>query len=128
MDRFYILLIAIFCGINGLGIAYSHILESWGIVNIAGMLGNILLAGVTALSYHFSFNGMKMESGHGFVRGVYISTFVKLMVCAIAVLVYVALFKDYVTKSTLLIFFLLYILYTVLETVSLMKVAKPKRH
>lgn len=126
MDRFYILLIAIFCGINGLGIAYSHILEQWGIVNVAGMIGNILLAGVTALSYYFGFKGMKMKSGHAFVRGVYISTFIKLMICAVAVLVYVAVFKQYVTKGTLVLFFLLYIVYTVLETASLMKVAKSK--
>jgi hypothetical protein len=124
MDRFYILLIAIFCGINGLGIAYSHILEGWGIMNIPGMLGNILLAAVTALSYHFSFKGMRMKSGHAFVRGVYLSTFVKLMICAVAVVIYVALFKEYVTKGTLILFFLLYILYTVLETYCLMKVAK----
>lgn len=124
MDRFYILLIAIFCGVNGLGIAYSHILEEWGIVNIAGMLGNILLAVVTALSYYFSFKGMQMKSGHAFVRGVYVSTFVKLMICAAAVIIYVALFRQFVTKGTLILFFLLYILYTVLETYCLMKVAK----
>jgi hypothetical protein len=109
-----------------LGIAYSHILEEWGIVNIAGMLGNILLTGVTALSYYFSYRGMKTQSGHAFVRGVFASTFIKLMICAAAVLVYVAFFNEYVTKGTLILFFLLYILYTVLETVSLMKVAKSK--
>lgn len=124
MDRFYILLIAIFCGVNGLGIAYSHILEQWGIENVAGMSGNILLAAVTALSYYFSFKGMKMKSGHAFVRGVYISTFAKMMVCAAAVIIYVSLFQEYVTKGTLILFFLLYVLYTILETVCLMKVAK----
>lgn len=124
MDRFYILLIAIFCGVNGLGIAYSHILEQWGIVNLAGMFGNILLAVVTALSYYFSDKGMHKQSGHAFVRGVFLSTFAKLMLCAAAVIVYVVCFKEYVTKGTLILFFLLYILYTVLETVCLMKVAK----
>ncbi|HEX5552258.1 MAG TPA: hypothetical protein VFX43_03340 [Chitinophagaceae bacterium] len=126
MDRFYILLIAIFCGINGLGIAYSHVLELWGIVNVAGMLGNILIAAVTALSYYFSFKGMQVESGHAFVRGVFLSTFIKMLICAAAVVIYVSLFKQYVTKGTLILFFLLYILYTILETASLMKVAKSK--
>lgn len=126
MDRFYILLIAIFCGINGLGIAYSHMLQQWGIVNIAGMLGNILLAAATAASYYFSYQGMKMKSGHAFVRGVYVSTFLKLLLCAVAVVVYVAFFKEHVTKGTLILFFLLYIVYTVLETISLMKAAKSR--
>lgn len=127
MDRFYLLLIGIFCGVNGLGIAYSHLLERWGIVDVAGMAGNILLAGITALSYYFCMRGMKAQSGHAFVRGVFISTFLKLLICASAVVVYVVLFREYVTKSTLILFFLLYILYTVLETASLMKIAKPEQ-
>lgn len=126
MDRFYILLIAVFCGINGLGIAYSHLLQQWGIINIAGMLGNVLLAASTAVSYYFGRQGMKTKSGHAFVRGVYLSTFAKLMICALAILIYVAFFREHVTKGTIILFFLLYILYTVLETISLMKVAKLK--
>jgi hypothetical protein len=124
MDRFYIILFIVFGGINGLGIAYSHVLEVWGIENIAGMLGNILLAGVTGLSYYFSTKGIKGESNHAFVRMVYVSTFVKLMICAIAVLVYAYFFRENLTLGTLIFFFLLYILYTVIETLSLMKVAK----
>lgn len=124
MDRFYIILIVVFCGINGLGIAYSHVLELWGIENIAGMVGNILLAGVTALSYYFSNKGIRGENNHAFVRLVYISTFVKLMICAIAVLIYAYFFRENITIGTLILFFLLYILYTIIETLSLMKVAK----
>lgn len=124
MDKFYLLLIVIFCGVNGLGIAYSHLLENWGIVNLAGMIGNVILAVVTALSYYLSHKGMTVRSGHAFVRGVFVSVFLKLLICAASVLVYVVLFKEFVTKGTLILFFLLYILYTVLETASLMRVAK----
>lgn len=124
MDRFYIILIVIFCGINGLGIAYSHLLEVWGIDNIAGMVGNILLAVVTALTYEFGLKGIKDNNQHAFVRRVYLSTFIKLFVCAIGILVYAYLYRDALSTGTLILFFLLYIIYTVLETLSLMKVAK----
>lgn len=128
MDRFYILLIVIFGGINGLGIAYSHHLEVWGIDNMAGMLGNILLAGVTALSYFYSHKGITANNNNAFVRLVYLSTFLKLMVCAIAVLIYAYFYRDKLTIGSLIFFFFLYILYTVIETWSLMKVAKSQSH
>ncbi len=124
MDRFYIILIVIFCGINGLGIAYSQTLEGLGIEHVAGMLGNVVLAVVTALSYHFSMKGIKGNSQHTFVRQVYLSTFVKLFICAIGILVYAFLFRSSLSIGTLILFFLLYILYTILETWSLMKAAR----
>lgn len=125
MDRFYIILIAIFCGINGLGIAYSHTLLDWGINNVAGMLANIILAAITAITYYYSNKGLKANNHHAFVRLVYVSTFAKLFVCAIGILVYAWFFRTTLNIGTLILFFLLYIMYTILETWSLMKAAKP---
>ena len=128
MDRFYIILIVIFCGINGLGIAYSHHLEVWGIDNVAGMVGNVLLAVITAVTYAYGVKGMKDSNQHAFVRQVYLSTFIKLFVCAIGILLYAYLYRDALSIGTLILFFLLYIIYTVLETLSLMKFAKSSSH
>ncbi len=124
MDKFYIILIAVFCGINGLGIAYSHLLEVWGIENVAGMIGNIILATITALSYYFGIRGIKANSHHAFVRQVFLATFVKLFISAIGILIYAYFFRESLSIGTLILFFLLYILYTVIETLSLMKAAK----
>ncbi len=126
MDRFYIRLIILFCAINGVGIAYSHLLEKWGVVNLAGMTGNILLASVTAVSFYVNRKAILAQNNHAFVRLVYLSTFIKLLICAAAVVVYVYAFRSQVTAGTIILFFLLYILYTILETLSLMKVSKPR--
>lgn len=128
MDKFYIILIAIFCGINGLGIAYSHLLEVWGIENVAGMIGNVVLAAITALSYYFGTKGIKTNNHHRFIRQVYLSTFVKLFICAIGVLIYAFINRDALSLGTLILFFLLYILYTIVETWNLMKAAKTSSH
>lgn len=128
MDRFYIILIVIFCGINGLGIAYSHLLQGWGISSIAGMIANVLLAIITAISYYWGTKGIEEESQHVFVRRIYLSTFVKLFICAIGVLIYAFLNKHHIGIGTIISFFVLYIGYTVLETSSLMKAAKTSSH
>lgn len=124
MDRFYIILIAIFCGVNGLGIAYSHLLEAWGVENVAGMTGNIILAAITAVSYSFAMKGIKTSNHHAFVRHIYLSIFVKLFICAIGIVIYAFLCRDSLSIGTLILFFLLYIIYTIVETWSLMKAAK----
>jgi|SRR5690625_3042126 len=124
MDRFYIILIAIFCGVNGLGIAYSHLLQEWGIDNIAGMVGNIILVVVTAASYYIGIRGLKNENQHAFVRQVYLSTFFKLLICAIGILIYAYVFRGSLHIGTIILLLGLYIIYTVLETLSLMKAAK----
>ncbi len=124
MDRFYIILIAVFCGVNGLGIAYSHLLQGWGIDNIAGMIANVILAVVSAFLYYFGKKGIKDSNQHAFIRRVYLSTFAKLFICAIGILVYAFLFREHLNIGTIILFFVLYVIYTVIETWSLMKEAK----
>jgi Kef-type K+ transport system membrane component KefB len=125
MDNFYIKLIIVFCAINGLGIAYSHVLEKLGIINVVGMLGNILLAVATALSYYYHRKAITAESNHAFIRLVYVSTLLKLVLCLVGVGLYVYIYQERVSAGTILLFFALYIVYTVLETTSLLK-KKPK--
>ncbi|HLR37283.1 MAG TPA: hypothetical protein VK084_04500 [Chitinophagaceae bacterium] len=124
MDRFYIILIAIFCGVNGLGIAYSHLLEGWGIDNVAGMVANIILAVLSAALYYLGLKSIKSSNHHAFMRHVYISTFAKLFICAIGILIYAFINKEDLNLGTIILFFVLYLIYTVLETRSLMRVAK----
>ncbi|GAA4320853.1 hypothetical protein [Compostibacter hankyongensis] len=121
MDKFYVKLIIVFCLINGIGIAYSHVLERWGIENIVGLTGNILLALATFISYYYNRKAIGVKSNHVFIRMVYLSTLIKLLICLAAVVTYVYLYRGHLTKGTILLFFFLYVLYTVLETTSLIR-------
>lgn len=121
MDKFYIKLIVVFCLINGLGIAYTHVLARWGIVDYVGLAGNILLAVCTALSYRFNVKAVRVKSHHAFLRLVYVSTFGKLFACLAGILVYVFLYRGHISKGTILLFLALYLIYSVLETTSFLK-------
>lgn len=125
-DNFYVRLVILFCVINGVGIAYSHVLEDWGIINYIGLVGNLLLAGASALSFYFSQKAVRVQSHHAFVRFVYVGVFAKLLVCLAAILAYVYFSRPNITVGTILLFFFLYIVYSVLETVSLYKLSKTR--
>ncbi|MHB1920981.1 MAG: hypothetical protein ACYCOO_01975 [Chitinophagaceae bacterium] len=128
MDKFFIKLVFLFCFINGIGISFAHLLGSWGIVDSVGAIGNLLLALLTAISYYFNSQAIKSKNNHAFIRSVYLATFLKLMLCIAAVLVYVVFFRSLLDKSTIFLLMFLYFLYTFLETFSLFHVSKPKRN
>lgn len=127
-DKFYLWLVLLFCAINGLGIAYSHILEKLGIVNLVGMIGNVVLAGVSVLSYYFHRKAMKTQSNHAFIRYVYSSSLLKLVLCLIGIGLYVYFYRSHVSLATILFLMLLYIIYTILEVFNLLQIAKSEAH
>ena len=59
-----------------------------------------------------------------FVRGVYSASFLKLMVCMIAILVYVLLNRTHIHKASVFVLFGIYSVYTVIETWLLSKLAR----
>lgn len=124
MDKFYVKLIVVFCLINGLGIAYTHVLARWGIADYVGLAGNTLLAVFTAISYRFNLKAVRVKSHHAFLRMVYVSTFGKLLACLAGILVYIFLYREHISKGSILLFLALYLIYSVLETISFLKASK----
>jgi hypothetical protein len=61
-----------------------------------------------------------------FVRGVYSASFLKLMVCMIAILVYVLLNRARIHKPSVFVLFGIYAVYTIVETWILSKLAREK--
>jgi Ca2+/Na+ antiporter len=87
------------------------------------MGGNILMALLTLITY-FIVKKQVDERPQAFVRGVYSGTFLKMMVCLIAIVIYAMLNRTTLHKPTLFVLFGIYAIYTVLETAVLMKLAK----
>src|SRR5690242_17393694 len=68
----------------------SSVLASLGIDYRVLLGGNILLFAVTTVSFLLYVKGLGNKNVHAFVRVMYGSLLVKLMVCLLAVLVYAA--------------------------------------
>jgi len=90
------------------------------------MTGNILMAILALLSY-FIVRRQVDQRPQAFVRGVYTASFLKLMVCMTALLVYVLVNKPNVHKPSVFILFGIYAVYTVSETMLLSRMARDVR-
>lgn len=124
MDNFYFRLIALFCAVNGIGIVFSHTLENLGIDDLAGAIGNLLLALMTALTYHLSKKAIHHPSHHRFFRTIYLSTFLKMVIYVGAMVAYVLTRATHFTRNTLILLLILYFIYSILETWTLFRLAR----
>ena len=88
------------------------------------IVGNLILFLVTSLSFILGKRSLKSSNPHAFVRGVYLSTILKLFGCAIAAFVYIMSFRNNVNKPALFFCMALYIAYTIFEVSGLKKLLK----
>ncbi len=87
------------------------------------MTGNAVVALLTITSYFLVTKQLDNRPA-AFVRGVNASSFLKLFVCIIAILIYVMVNRPNVHKPTLFVLFGIYAAYTIVETWALSKLAK----
>ncbi len=85
--------------------------------------GNAIMM-TLSLSAFFIVQKQTGKSGGAFVRGVSGASFLKLMVCMVAVLVYVALNRSTIHKPSIFILMAIYLVYSATETVLLSKMAR----
>jgi hypothetical protein len=93
----------------------------WSVDRRVLLGGNGLLFLVTAISFYMYTRGLRNNNAHFFVRMLYGSLLVKMMVCLVAVLVYAMAAGAAVNRNGIIGCFILYLLYTVLEVRSLRK-------
>lgn len=85
--------------------------------------GNAIMM-ILSLSAFYLVNKQIGKSGSAFVRGVSGASFLKLMVCMVAILVYVAINRATIHKPSIFILMAIYLVYSATETVLLSKMAR----
>lgn len=90
---------------------------------VALEIGNVIMASLSLVAFLLV---KKQVAGRpeAFVRGVYSSSFLKLMVCMISILVYVLLNRSNIHKPTVFLLFGIYAVYTIIETWLLSKLVR----
>jgi hypothetical protein len=101
-------------------------LESWGFDYSVLMFGNIIVFGISFLSYWMAMKGLTTKNSHAFFRWVYGSVMLKLFLLAAVAFVYIMISKKEVNKPGLFFCMGLYVVYTFIEVSALMKVNKQK--
>jgi len=116
---FFIITTGFFAGTKGF-------LERYKFDQEVLLIGNLILFVVTSLSFIIGKRSMSSSNPNAFVRGVYLSTMIKLFVCAIAAFVYIMIFRKNINKPALIACMGLYIIYSILEVSVLKKLLKVK--
>ncbi|RAI99434.1 hypothetical protein LX64_04568 [Chitinophaga skermanii] len=119
IDKFVIRLVAYFALITAALFVLKPQLLSQNAHFYVLVGGNVFMAAITALSYHLNKKGLKAKNNNTFVQMVYLSTFSKLFLCLIAIVAYVLLTRDNISKISIFILLGFYLVYTVVETISI---------
>jgi hypothetical protein len=116
--------IFVFFLISGLLIiSIPSVLQEWNTDHRVLLGGNEILFFVTAASYWLQVRSLRNSNPHVFVRMVYVSLLVKMLVCCVAVVLY-GYRNHAVNKNAIIGCFILYIIYTFLEVRVLTQLTK----
>lgn len=88
------------------------------------IIGNLLLAGISLLSFLMIKKGIK-RSGHAFLRAKYSAMLLKFFICLGALLGYIfAIGRENIYKPAIFLLLGMYVVYAALEAIPLSKMAK----
>lgn len=124
--RLFLPILFVFIFLNMFFIIFRSFLETNGFDQEVLIISNLLLFLVSALGFLLQQRGLKATNPHAFVRSVYTSMILKLVACMIAVVIYISNVGNNVNKPALFLSMGLYLLYTTIEVIALMKSAKSK--
>lgn len=120
-NKFIITVVAVFACLTAI---FYYLHQQYPVIDIQALSGgNVLMALLTIFTY-FIVKKQVNERPQAFVRGVYSATFLKLMICLVAIVGYAMFNKDNLHKPSLFMLFGIYVVYTAIETATLMKMAK----
>ena len=122
-SRAFLPVLAVFLLVSVCILSATSLLRRWNADGGVLLGGNGLLFALTAVSYFLHLRSLNHPNPHFFVRMVYSSLLIKMLVCLIAVGVY-AWFATTVNKAGILGSFILYVVYTFLEVRLLIKFLK----
>jgi hypothetical protein len=118
--------IILFLVLNTAFLTMMKRLEGWGFDYTVLVFGNIIVFGISLLSYWMAVKGLTTKNNHAFFRWVYGSVMMKLFILASVAFVYIMMNKKEVNKPGLFFCMGLYVIYTFIEVSGLMKVNKQK--
>ena len=118
----------LFVAINGFAVVFRERLEEKHFDVDLLIIANLGLVGLTLASFYLLYRGMKASKTAGFLKSVYGSFLLKLVLLAGSVFAYVMINRETVNKASLITAMFLYLIYTFVETRSLLKLFREQQH
>ncbi len=122
----FIPLIALFIFINVLVLVFRNFLIQSGF-EINFLLGaNMVLFLLSSFGFFIQTKGVNSSNINAFICGIYSSLLMKMFVIVAAIFIYIFITGGKVNKPSLFISMAIYLLYTSIEVIQLMKIARKK--
>jgi len=121
-------LLIIFFIANVLFLTNRARLSQWQLDVDVLIIGNLILFGATAVSFYLFTRSLNSKNPQAVVRTVYSGVVSKMMICLVAVFIYISVAGKGVNKGGIFGCMFLYLLYTTLEVAILMKLSKQKKN
>lgn len=123
MNRTFLPIVIIFVIVLAGALIFQDMLEGWKINSHVIINGNLLLFAVTFNSWLFHKRALVAGNTHSFMRNLYGGMMIRMLVCIIALFIYVAL-AAHVNKPAIFVVMFLYLVYTFTEIAVLLKYSK----
>ena len=121
-------LLLIFIITNALFLTGRTWLSRWDVDVDVLIIGNLILFAATAVSFYLFTRSFSSKNPHAVVRTVYSGVLSKMVICLVAVFIYISMAGKGVDKAGIIACMFLYLLYTTLEVGILMKLSKQKKN
>jgi hypothetical protein len=119
--QFLIILFSIFALLTGLLYIVHMLLPAYSFMVLEG--GNVLLLSLTLAAF-LMLEAQSGKPGMAYIRGITGVSFMKMMVCLIAAGAYIFANKEHIHKPSIFVLFGLYIIYSILEKITLSRMAR----
>lgn len=106
--------------------AFKRPLASFGFDINFLLFANLLLYLLSYFSFMIQIRGISSKSSHAFVRGLYYSLLLKMVVIIGALFIYIYAFGGIVNTPALFTAMAIYLIYTSIEVIQLMKIVRKK--
>ncbi len=122
----FIPVIGLFLLINLILFMFGSSLKESGF-NIGFLVAaNAILFLITFLGFYVQTKGVRSTNVNAFIRGVYSSLLIKMFIIVVAIVIYILVMGGKTDKLSILTAMGIYIIYTAVEIVQLMKIARKK--
>jgi hypothetical protein len=124
----FLFIVILFVLLNALFISAKNIFTRNGLDQEVLIIGNLILFIITFFSIWINLRNISNSNPQALIRSIYLSTMVKLFVCAIAAFIYIIQFRDSLNKPSLFVCMGLYVLYTIIEVSVLTRILRGKKN
>lgn len=126
MQKKYVPVIVLFVFINVIVVIFRSFLQLNGFETRFLLIANAVLCILSLSGFFIQMKGLRSANINAFIRGVYSSLLLKMVIMMTAVIIYIFITGGKVNKPSLFTSMGIYFLYTSIEVTQLMKIARRK--